>query len=294
MSTRSESREHERANRLGRVEADGGCTNTIRAFRASRVLFFTGVKRVLVDANDRIYGPEQATQNYQTEFDQLATNRTTINRTPFPASDGLQPSTEGVPFNSLHKSFSGNEYVPCDPAIPMEIVDRTLDIDLDSFLDRPLFSFLATASPEGHPRVSPLWFLWEDGCVWIIADTVEKSYTTRVADTAETAIAIVDFEPTTGLVQHVGMRGRSSIVPFDESRANRLLQRYLGPDRESWSERFVDIDPEQWGLIRFEPETVVARDQSFDASLEAGTSPATDTNLAADANDAVDAVRSDR
>ena len=55
----------------------------------------------------------------------------------------------------------------------MEIVDRTLEEDLDSVLDRPLFCFLAQATPGGEPRVSPLWFLWEAGCIWIIADTVE-------------------------------------------------------------------------------------------------------------------------
>ena len=63
------------------------------------------------------------------------------------------------------------------------------------------------------------------------------------------------------------MRGRAEIVPFDEGRANRLLERYLGSDRDAWDDRFVDIDPDRWGLIRFEPETVIARDQSFVPTL---------------------------
>lgn len=149
----------------------------------------------------------------------------------------------------------------------MELIENTLPIDLEAVLDRPLFCFLAQASPEGHPRISPLWYLWEDECIWIIADTVEKSYATRVERTPETAAAVVDFEPTSGRVHHVGMRGRSTIEPMDEGRANRLLERYLGPERDGWDDRFVDIDPERWGLIRFEPETVVARDQSFSPSL---------------------------
>lgn len=149
----------------------------------------------------------------------------------------------------------------------MRIVENTLEEGIERVLDRPLFCFLGTATPEGIPRVSPLWFLWEDECVWIIADTVEKSYATRVERTPETAAGIVDFEPTSGRVYHVGMRGRSTIEPMDDGRADRLLARYLGPDREAWDERFVDIDPERWGLIRFEPETVVARDQSFSPSL---------------------------
>lgn len=149
----------------------------------------------------------------------------------------------------------------------MELVENTLPVDLETVLDRPLFCFFGTASPEGYPRISPLWYLWEDECIWIIADTVEKSYTTRVERTPETAAGIVDFEPTAGRVYHVGMRGRSTIEPMDEGRANRLLERYLGPDREKWDARFTSLDSGRWGLIRFDPETVVARDQSFAPSL---------------------------
>ncbi|ELZ08293.1 pyridoxamine 5'-phosphate oxidase-related FMN- binding protein [Halovivax asiaticus JCM 14624] len=149
----------------------------------------------------------------------------------------------------------------------MELVENTLPADLDTVLDRPLFCFFATASPDGYPRISPLWYLWEDECIWIIADTIEKSYTTRVERTPETAAAIVDFDPTSGRVYHVGMRGRSTIEPLDDARATRLLRRYLGPNREEWDDRFASLDPERWGLIRFEPESVVARDQSFSPSL---------------------------
>ena len=46
----------------------------------------------------------------------------------------------------------------------MEIVEDTLDTELEEFLARPLFCHLGTASEEG-PRVSPLWFLWEDGTI---------------------------------------------------------------------------------------------------------------------------------
>jgi hypothetical protein len=47
------------------------------------------------------------------------------------------------------------------------IHDRPGTVDLEEFLSRPLFAHLATASEEG-PRESPVWFLGEDGAVWII------------------------------------------------------------------------------------------------------------------------------
>lgn len=146
----------------------------------------------------------------------------------------------------------------------MEIIENTLDVTIDTFLARPLFCFLATVD-AGAPRVSPLWFLWEDDAIWIIANE-QKTYPQRIRETPETAIAVVDFDRQTGTVQHVGMRGRAEIRPHDPDRAIRLLTSYLGPDMAEWDEsRFPD--PHTWGddmvLIRFDPHTVVARDQSY-------------------------------
>ena len=150
----------------------------------------------------------------------------------------------------------------------MEVLENTLDEPLDEFLARPLFCFLGTSSPEGHPRISPLWFLWEDEHIWIIADTTGKSYPRRVERSPETAVAIVDFDVETGLVQHVGMRGQANLTPLDERRTYRLLRRYLGDDPDEWDPRFADLNPERWSFIEFSPETVVARDQSFVPSLD--------------------------
>ena len=149
----------------------------------------------------------------------------------------------------------------------MELVENSLECSLDTFLDRPLFCFVAALSRTGKPRISPLWYLWEDDSIWIIGDTVGKSYVSRIERRPETAVAIVDFDVHSGLVQHVGMRGESAVVPLEEGRVFRLLRRYLGPDEDEWDPRFAELDPERWAFLRFDPETVVARDQSFVPSL---------------------------
>lgn len=146
----------------------------------------------------------------------------------------------------------------------MDIVENTLPIGLEDFLDRPLFCFLASSTEHG-PRVSPLWFLWEEDCIWIIADTETRTYPSRVEQDPRAALAIVDFEPQTGLVQHVGMRGQATLEPFDEDRANQILSKYLGEDKEQWDrDRFAGPWDERWRLIRVDPDTVVARDQSYE------------------------------
>jgi nitroimidazol reductase NimA-like FMN-containing flavoprotein (pyridoxamine 5'-phosphate oxidase superfamily) len=146
----------------------------------------------------------------------------------------------------------------------MDIVENTLGVDVESFLKRPLFCFLGTVD-GGDPRVTPLWFLWEDGAAWIIAND-EKTYPTRIRNHSAATMAVVDFDRASGRVQHVGMRGTAEVRPHDPERAVRLLEPYLDPDPEAWDdERFGD--PFAWGeemvFLRFDPETVVARDQSY-------------------------------
>lgn len=81
------------------------------------------------------------------------------------------------------------------------------------------------------------------------------------------ALAVVDFSPRTGRIQHVGLRGRGAVEPFDPGRARRLLARHLGADRSAWDDRFEGLDPDRWRLLRIDPGPVVARDQSFVPSL---------------------------
>ncbi len=44
---------------------------------------------------------------------------------------------------------------------------------------------------------------------------------------------------------------------------------YLGPDRDAWDPMFEPEVSEGKRLIKFDPETVVARDQSYQGSLPA-------------------------
>lgn len=134
--------------------------------------------------------------------------------------------------------------------------------DLEEFLSRPLFAHLATASEHG-PRESPVWFSWEEGALWIIGDS-KDTFPKRVEKEPRCAIGIVDFDPDTGLVQHAGFRGRSIVEPVDRNRVRRLFSRYLGGQEAEWDEVFLQaLDDPGLVFIRFEPETVVVRDQSY-------------------------------
>jgi hypothetical protein len=144
--------------------------------------------------------------------------------------------------------------------------DRPGTVEIDEFLARPLFAHLATAL-DGAPRDSPVWFLWEDEAIWIIASRATDTFPDRIAQEPRCAIGIVDFDPACGLVQHVGFRGRATVEPFDAERAGRLLKRYLGDHEDAWDERFrstiADHADDGNVLVRFSPHTAVSRDVSY-------------------------------
>lgn len=141
-------------------------------------------------------------------------------------------------------------------------------VDLDEFLARPLFAFLGTSSPAG-PRVSPVWFLWEEAAFWIIGNRDKDTFPSRVETEPRCALAIVDFDRHAGLVHHVGVRGEARVCPFDEQRARRLLRRYLGAEEAAWdSSRFgPPVGGPDSVLVRVTPQTVVSRDQSYPTAL---------------------------
>ena len=138
--------------------------------------------------------------------------------------------------------------------------DRPL-FDLGEFLSRSLYAHLAH-SAGGEPRESPVWFHWDGRAVWIIGGT---SFPANLKREPRCALGIVDWDPRTGKSQHVGMRGTAEVLPFDPAVARTIFRKYFGPDEADWDRRFDDTFTDNSGLemIRFTPETVVVRDQSY-------------------------------
>ena len=140
---------------------------------------------------------------------------------------------------------------------------------MNDVLTRPLFAHLATASEHG-PRESPVWFLWQDGAIWIIGNRKTDSFPGRIAKDPRCALGIVDFNFSTGLVQHVGFRGQARLEPHDADRMKQVFNRYMG-ESTRWDSRFVKIlSDTDYVFVRFEPDTVVVRDQSYSVNTNDG------------------------
>lgn len=137
-----------------------------------------------------------------------------------------------------------------------------LEFDPDEVLAKPLMAHLATASSEG-PRESPVWFLWEDGAIWLIGSN-EDSFPARLRREPRCAINVVDFDAGRGILRHVGIRGEATVLPMDRQRLHRLLARYLGPDQKEWNPWFQETIVAPLDLmIRITPASIIARDMSY-------------------------------
>jgi hypothetical protein len=150
----------------------------------------------------------------------------------------------------------------------MKIVESSVSagdrpaLDLNEFLSRPLYAHLAHSSEHG-PRESPVWFHWDGQAIWIIGGS---SFPANLKRDPRCALGIVDWDMATGLSHHVGMRGKAEVLPYDRTMTKTIFQRYFGPDEADWDPRFdYDATGEEADLtmVRFTPETVVVRDQSY-------------------------------
>ena len=136
--------------------------------------------------------------------------------------------------------------------------DREI-FDLDEFLSRPLYAHLAHDSENG-PRESPVWFHWDGQAIWIIGGTSFPQNLKR--------------EPRAPSASWTGIRRRraNTLVCVVERTSSRrpsgrgtIFKKYFGPDEARWDPRFHEDIYGETGvpLVRFTPETVVVRDQSY-------------------------------
>jgi hypothetical protein len=137
--------------------------------------------------------------------------------------------------------------------------------DPDLILHLPLMAFLATSDPDGA-RNAPVWFIWEDGALWMPASAGGSSVRRLQAD-PRCAVEIVHHDNAAGILAHLGFRGRATVVPMDPARFRRLLVRYLGPDASVWNPWFIDnvamIDDPDGRLIRLVPDSTFTSNVSF-------------------------------
>ena len=132
-----------------------------------------------------------------------------------------------------------------------------------SLLDRSPHVSRRRAQPCGRCGTSG-----KRACFWILTGPWSQ-VPAEVSNNAEVALVIDTCDLATGECLQVVAHGNGELLPFDEQRGQRKLERYLGSDLSSWDARFrryLSREPDALWL-RVAPHALTAQDLSFVPSL---------------------------
>lgn len=130
--------------------------------------------------------------------------------------------------------------------------------EAQAFLARPLLGRLATASPDGQPHVVPVWFLLEDGFLWVSS----FQSTRKIIDLERNpkCALVIDIEQGKESISAVAIEGRAELIraPFPEvrQRAQRIYAKYLGPEGALAREPQSWLDSPENLLVKIMPTRV--------------------------------------
>jgi PPOX class probable F420-dependent enzyme len=119
--------------------------------------------------------------------------------------------------------------------------------ELVPLLESSAVAFVSTIGPRGEPQTTPLWFLWEDGALWL--SLVEGRQKLRnLRDDPRISVVVVDpADPT----WYVELRGHIAGLTPDP---DLVLERKVS---DKYTGGHVDVEPP--GTRRFAASVVVER-----------------------------------
>lgn len=107
----------------------------------------------------------------------------------------------------------------------------TIPEKLKDILDTTAVAHVATVTPKGQPRTSPMWFEW-DGRQILLSHTKGRAKYRDVQENPRIALSIVDPEDP---YRYLEIRGRVEIEDDPEKTLiHRLAKKYRGVDRYEW------------------------------------------------------------
>lgn len=124
--------------------------------------------------------------------------------------------------------------------------------DLKDILDKKGIAHVATISPAGNPRTSPMWYEW-DGERVLLSHTKGRAKYREVLERPRIALSITDPDDP---YRYIEIRGRVEVEDDPEKTLiHRLAKKYTGKDRYEWDgpgdERVIfKVTPERVAPVR--------------------------------------------
>ena len=100
--------------------------------------------------------------------------------------------------------------------------------EMDRFLAQPRIAHLVTLRPAGTPHVAPVWFLWDRGRAFVMADANAAKVRT-IEGTPAVALSIATSERP---LSYVVLEGQAEVTSEDLPQVvERMCVLYDGPER---------------------------------------------------------------
>ena len=131
---------------------------------------------------------------------------------------------------------------------------------VEEFLQVPRFAVVGTIRRNGAPQLTPVWYLYESGRVYVSMSVNSAKYRNLSRD-PRVCICIAGQHPDARAVM---IHGAAELIPEESAWSNdihwRLTRRYCDNDEEA--QAFIDSIPmdEKSALVAVTPDKVIAED----------------------------------
>ena len=131
---------------------------------------------------------------------------------------------------------------------------------IDEFLQVPRFAVIGTIRRKGAPQLTPVWYLYENGHVYVRISIDSAKYRNLTRD-PRVCICIAAQHPDARAVM---IHGAVELIPEESAWSDdinwRLTRRYYNSDEEA--QAFLDSIPteEKSALVSITPDKVIADD----------------------------------
>ena len=141
----------------------------------------------------------------------------------------------------------------------MTQLDSTAHTEIDAFLLEKRHAIFATNQQEGSPQLSPVWYIWHDGALYV--STSAQSIKARNIERDSSVSVCVDGG--WGDYRYVAMSGDVTVVPFgtdlQQDMRWRIIRKYH--DSDASARDYYDKSAEEESVIVvLRPSRIVYKD----------------------------------
>jgi PPOX class probable F420-dependent enzyme len=128
-------------------------------------------------------------------------------------------------------------------------------MELDAFLSQPRMAHIATVSAQCKPRVSPIWYLYEDGCFYFTT-RLGRVKSNHIQRNAQIALSIASDERP---YRAVCAFGTAQLIQKDRDRwLERISTRYGEREGREWLSEAVKQEGRV--VFRLQPDRIISWD----------------------------------